>query len=318
MDEPSSSLDKKSIDQLQKVIETLKSMGKTIVIAEHRLYYLKDIADRFVYMKKARIENIYTKKEFLKLTNKELREKGLRSLDIQKLERLPLIQEDTEHNIHIQNLKCTRGKKEILKIKRLDLYQGEIVALIGDNGAGKTTLAHCLCGLIKYKGTISIKNKPAKRKELTARSFMVMQDVNSQLFTESVTEELTVNIKNPDTKKVDRLLQQLDLEEEKEKHPMALSGGQKQRVAIASAMMAEKDILVYDEPTSGLDWENMNRMSQLIRDMEKSTFCTMMITHDIELILSTCHRVIHLEKGEVIDNYQVDDEGVKKLKKYFG
>jgi energy-coupling factor transport system ATP-binding protein len=98
---------------------------------------------------------------------------------------------------------------------------------------------------------------------------------------------------------------------------MALSGGQKQRVAIASAMMAGKDMLIYDEPTSGLDWDNMNRMSELIRDTEKNTLCTMIITHDPELIFKTCDRVIHLKNGQVFDSYPVDNEGVEKIKKYF-
>jgi energy-coupling factor transport system ATP-binding protein len=317
MDEPSSSLDKSSIIQLKGVIETLKKMGKTVIIAEHRLHYLRDVADRFVYMQEGEIKSVYDREDFLKLSLDALTTKGLRTLDLNSLKALPVTHHDKKPSITIKHLSFSRGKREILNIESLALFQHEIVALIGDNGAGKTTLAHCLCGLEKFKGVIEIDGKVQKNKDLTARSFMVMQDVNAQLFTESVAEELLLNIEEPDKEKVDKLLKALNLEAHRERHPMALSGGQKQRVAIASAMMAGKDMLIYDEPTSGLDWDNMNRMSELIRDTEKNSLCTMIITHDPELIFKTCDRVIHLKNGQVFDSYLVDNEGVEKIKNYF-
>ncbi len=316
-DEPSSSLDKVSIERLGQVIESLKGMGKTIVIAEHRLHYLKDMADRYVYMKKGRIRCIYDRDEMLNLSHQELEEKGLRTLHMESLSGNPVTQSAENVHINIKNLQVKRGKAQVLSIQELDLYEDEIVAVIGDNGAGKSTFAHCLCGLGKYKGCIQFNGKKMRNKDLIARSYMVMQDVNSQLFTESVEEELLLNIHKGDTDRVDQLLERLNLKHEKTRHPMSLSGGQKQRVAIASAMMAEKDILIYDEPTSGLDWENMNNMSQLIRLSEKKTGCTIIITHDPELILKTCHRVIQLESGQIMDTYALNSQGVKKLKEYF-
>jgi energy-coupling factor transport system ATP-binding protein len=268
-------------------------------------------------MQEGEIKSVYDREDFLKLSLDALTTKGLRTLDLNSLKALPVTHHDKKPSITIKHLSFSRGKREILNIESLALFQHEIVALIGDNGAGKTTLAHCLCGLEKFKGVIEIDGKVQKNKDLTARSFMVMQDVNAQLFTESVAEELLLNIEAPDKEKVDKLLKALNLEAHRERHPMALSGGQKQRVAIASAMMAGKDMLIYDEPTSGLDWDNMNRMSELIRDTEKNSLCTMIITHDPELIFKTCDRVIHLKNGQVFDSYLVDNEGVEKIKKYF-
>lgn len=94
---------------------------------------------------------------------------------------------------------------------------------------------------------------------------MVMQDVNHQLFTNSVLSEVLLSMEHPDEKAAEKILESLDLDEYKEKHPMALSGGQKQRVAIASAIAAQAQILLFDEPTSGLDYRHMREVAELLK-----------------------------------------------------
>lgn len=318
MDEPSSSLDGPAVHRLGHVIKTLKAMGKTIILSEHRLHYLKDFADRFVYMEEGYIKDIYEREAFLALKEEERWAMGLRTLSLETMTGLPYKEADLCHGITMENLSFKRGNREILNIPSLTLHKDEVVALIGHNGAGKSTFAHCLCGLHKFKGSIKQEGQQLKNKALTARSFMVMQDVNAQLFGESVEDEVTLNLRDAaKAEEVEVLLKRLNLLEHRERHPMALSGGQKQRVAIASAALAAKDILIYDEPTSGLDFGNMARMSQLIGDMEAHTYCTLIITHDPELILSTCHRVIHLEEGLIKDWYPLDEAGIEKVKNYF-
>ena len=88
-----------------------------------------------------------------------------------------------------------------------------------------------------------------------------MQDVNHQLFTESVLDEVLLGMPEQNEEKAEEILSELDLLSLKERHPMSLSGGQKQRVAIASAVASEKEIILFDEPTSGLDLRHMHEVS---------------------------------------------------------
>ena len=110
---------------------------------------------------------------------------------------------------------------------------------------------------------------------------MVVQDVNHQLFTESVLEEVILGMETEDENRAIAILKQLDLEKVKDRHPMSLSGGQKQRTAIASAYATGKSILVMDEPTSGLDYRHMLETAELIRSVRRNK-PIFIVTHESE------------------------------------
>ena len=149
------------------------------------------------------------------------------------------------------DLSCNRGNHQILDIDRLSFPEGSIVAMIGDNGCGKSTLAETLCGVIPSSGSIAFDETYLTDKQRAKRSFMVMQDVNRQLFSDSVIEEVMMNAPMGRDEAL-QVLDDLGLADAAERHPASLSGGQKQRVAIASALCAGKEIIFYDEPTSVL------------------------------------------------------------------
>ena len=180
----------------------------------------------------------------------------------------------------------------------MDIEKGKVVGIIGNNGAGKSTFLRCLCGLEKSCiGRLTMGSDIYNNKDMTKACYMVMQDVNHQLFTDSVKEEVLLSMKEPSEDACDEILQSLDLADFKEKHPMALSGGQKQRVAIASALAAEAKIILLDEPTSGLDYRHMREVSDLIRHLAESGKAVLVSTHDPELVALCCDRIIQINDG---------------------
>ena len=100
-------------------------------------------------------------------------------------------------------------------------------------------------------------------------SYMVMQDVNHQLFSDSVWGECRISAPDAPDEKIAEVLDRLQLLSFRERHPMALSGGQKQRLAVATALLSEKPVLIFDEPTSGLDYARMVEVSGVIRDLAR-------------------------------------------------
>jgi energy-coupling factor transport system ATP-binding protein len=100
-------------------------------------------------------------------------------------------------------------------------------------------------------------------------------------------------------------------------HPLSLSGGQKQRIAVAGAVCAGKELLVYDEPTSGQDYQSMIATRDLIRRAAEEALLSLVITHDMEFILNCCTSVLHLEGGTVKEYYPLDEAGIEKIKAYY-
>ena len=208
------------------------------------------------------------------------------------------------HSIYKTFNAGTVNEKTALNGLNLHLNEGDFVTVIGGNGAGKSTFVRCFCGLEKkFKGQTVIEEKQYKPKEMLRKCYLVMQDVNHQLFCESVEDEVLLGASDTGKEIQERareIMQKLGIWEFRDKHPMSLSGGQKQRVAIASSVLAEKEILIFDEPTSGLDYCHMVSTAQLfkeLRDMGKSIF---IITHDRELIERCCNYELNVADRQAI------------------
>ena len=333
LDEPSSNLDKRAIQRLHRMLIKIKAAGKTFVIAEHRLYYLMDVADRFIYMRSGKIERIFTRDEMKALSESDLTALGLRLTDMQSLTALarkedapretpvkgstpPESQPVSKPALEALDVTCGYGSTRVLDIERLALPEHSIVALIGDNGSGKSTFAQALAGLIPSNGSIVVGGAYLTAEERSKRSFMVMQDVNRQLFADSVLEEVMMNT-GASAADAEEVLARLGILELKDRHPASLSGGQKQRTAIASALCAKKDLLIFDEPTSGLDRRGMERFGSLLRDLQTSAAISLVITHDPELIMSCCTHILHIENGRVLAFYPLNKAGIERVSSYF-
>ncbi len=306
LDEPSSNLDRESIKQLKEILSRWKNEGKTVVIAEHRLYFLKDLADRLLIIKNGRIEKDLNSGEIDALTPEDVRKLGIRPLeenenDIRELSAHVHKKWDGDE-LMIEDLQYSYDKKHpVLQLKDLRLPLNKTVAITGRNGIGKSTLLKCLCGIYKPEAEkIMINGNEWKRKKRIRDCYMVFQDVDHQLFTESVSDELMIGMDPKLTDKEKRgsaksILKKFDLEDLSERHPMSLSGGQKQRVAIASAFASQRRIILMDEPTSGMDETNMLRLAAEIGELKKEGRSLFIVTHDIEFIKECCDCVIRIE-----------------------
>ncbi len=114
---------------------------------------------------------------------------------------------------------------------------------------------------------MQVEGKTLDWKARLKHCYMVMQDTSHQLFTESVTDEVLLSMDDEDETIVNKILKQFDLLEYKDRHPLSLSGGQKQRVAIASAIVSDREIIVFDEPTSGLDLKHMREVARSLKSL---------------------------------------------------
>lgn len=160
-------------------------------------------------------------------------------------------------------------------------------------------------------------NAMLKANKRLNHSFLVMQDVNRQLFTESVEEEVMLSMDEENNQFLEEILKEFDLYEYRKQHPMSLSGGQKQRVAVASAIASLRDYIIFDEPTSGLDYFHMQQVADCVKNLQEKGKTVFLITHDIELVYSCCSYVLQIENGAVKELYQLNEENEPRLRTFF-
>jgi energy-coupling factor transport system ATP-binding protein len=320
LDEPTSNLDTTTIKLLKNLIQIWKNQGKTIVISEHRLYWLSDICDRVVYMRQGSIELDCPMNDFVSMGTDKHQTMGLRPITLKDLTLKNTNFQTSKEHLLLENFifSYKNFEGQALNIENLKVPTGEIIAIIGHNGSGKSTFAHCLCGIEqRCRGILHGVEGKKKRKQRLKNSYMVMQDVNHQLFTESVLDEILLSMEKPNETKADLILHNLNLLTVKKRHPMSLSGGQKQRVAIASAIASNRDIIIFDEPTSGLDLRHMKEVASILKSLSSNKKNVFIITHDIDLITECCTHILHLDQGNIIDNYSLNSDTLHTLKLFF-
>lgn len=293
LDEPSSNLDDTYIDILKEMLHILKNKGITLIIAEHRIYYLTDLADRIILVRKGELFKELTKDELL---NSE-RQLGLRSAIKTNLKAQ---NKSVGNDLNIKKLEYNFKDGSGLKIEDISFGLGNIYGITGRNGCGKSTFLRVMTGLDdKGKSEITFNGKILNKKDRLKNSSLVMQDVNHQLFTDSVEEEIKLGVKDLSQDRLDNVLFGLELTELKDRHPMSLSGGQKQRVAIASVLCKNSRFIFFDEPTSGMDYKNMIRISKLIKEMSTKDNIIFIVSHDNEFLNETADSILCLEEFKI-------------------
>ncbi len=292
LDEPTANLDETAAKELGKMLKKLKQAGHTLVLAEHRLSYLFEMADRYLYLRNGKLDKEFTPSELQNLSLETREEMGIRAVCTVPKPRLQTVEKASESAfLSVTQIEYTAGKKKILNEVSFAADKGTVVALTGKNGCGKTTLAKILCGIYKEKrGEICFGGKAIRPRHRFRHVWYSSNDTNTQFFTGSLTEELL--LQSPKTEenleRARTVLKRLGLYELRERHPQTLSGGQKQRLSIACGLFSDRAIQVYDEPTSGLDGKNMELVSEIFNEMAKQGKLVLCITHDAELMESCC------------------------------
>ena len=188
---------------------------------------------------------------------------------------------------------------------RFTIHDGESVGLIGANGAGKSTLMQLLLGLLAGEGAITVDSLAVGKKNLAAirqKIGFVLQDADNQMFMPTVLDDMVFGPCNYGLSRVeaerraDEVLARLNLSHLKNRCNHKLSGGEKRMAAIATILVMEPSIIVMDEPTTALDPVNRRAVIHAINDLPQTK---LIASHDLDMILDTCTRVIVLSHGEI-------------------
>ena len=196
------------------------------------------------------------------------------------------------------------------------IRKGETVGLIGANGAGKSTIMKLLLGLVTGEGRITVDGLPLNKQNIPAireKIGFVLQDSDNQMFMPTVYEDMIFGPRNYGLSKeetehrVDDVLNLLGLQALKYRHNHKISGGEKRMAAIATILAMEPEVILMDEPSTALDPVNRRMVINTIRQLPQ----TMLIaSHDLDMILDTCQRVILLSQGTIA----ADDDAERILR----
>jgi len=276
LDEPTANLDFAATQQLKEILLALKRQGKTLLLSEHRLYYLADIADEFWVMADGEIKGKYTAAEVKAFSVERRQTLSLRTLDLAEItvpEKEPL-PKTVPTVLAVSYVRYTYGRKagDTLSGVSFSVREHEIVGLVGANGCGKTTIGKLIAGLYRPSGGRIMRfGKPQNPKQLQKQVLFILQDAEFQFFTNSVLHELQYGHKvTPEfEQRTEALLKRMDMWDCRDRHPFSLSGGQMQRLTLMMAYLSSKPIVILDEATSYTDPENeaviQSALARLVR-----------------------------------------------------
>lgn len=312
-DEPTSNLDPAAISEVRAALKVLKEQGLTIVVVEHRLHFLRGLADQVLLMEGGRVTRRWNGAEFFSMGQAQRRSLGLRTLvdpgppetwvgqgQVGRQEKQAGRQENREATPSQVRLSCrglsfAYGASPVFEGLDADFPAGQITCIAGANGVGKTTLVRVLCGLAApSSGSISMDGVPASRKTRRSACALVMQDTGRQLFSDTLAGELTIGASHASGQSGEKLLADFDLANLGERHPLSLSGGQKQRLVIAAARATGRPIVILDEPTSGVDARHLDSITATLRRIADEGAAVVVVTHDGEFAAACADRLITL------------------------
>ena len=197
------------------------------------------------------------------------------------------------------------GGTQVLRGLSFSIRDGEQVGLLGANGVGKSTLMKAALGLVPYTGSITVDNLPVTRENLPAvrrKLGYVLQDADNQMFMPTVLDDMLFGPMNyglsraEAERQADETLASLHMEHLKLRHNHKMSGGEKRMAAIAVILAMKPDMLFMDEPSTALDPRNRRTLIRVLRQRPETK---LIASHDLDLVLETCSRVLLLAGGRL-------------------
>ena len=209
--------------------------------------------------------------------------------------------------IEFQNVSFSyENGRPVVEDLSFSIGKGETVGLIGANGAGKSTIMKLLLGLVTGEGKITVDGLPMEKRNLPAirqKIGFVLQDSDNQMFMPTVYEDMIFGPRNyglskgETERRVDEVLRQLGLQDLKHRYNHKISGGEKRMAAIATILAMEPETILMDEPSTALDPVNRRTVINTIRGLPQTK---LIASHDLDMILDTCQRVILLGSGKIV------------------
>jgi energy-coupling factor transport system ATP-binding protein len=330
LDEPTSQLDPAAAEEIINIVKKInEELGITVIVIEQKVGKWFDYADKILVLRDGKQifhgdrNELYTSTDeyaksfmpsYLKLSSclgvsqlpkgfKEAR-KAVSNYKIKNS-----IKENYKASmselIEIKDLTCKYEHSEALKKLSFQLYEKDFLGIIGANGAGKSTLLKAIMGLIKYSGSIKLKDKgeikKLKLKELAQTIGYVSQNPNDYISKETVYEELKFTLDNFKLEHkdiIEETLKALDIYHLKDVNPRDTSGGERQRIAIASILVLRPKLLLLDEPTRGLHGEAKKKLGETLKKLNASGTTVVMITHDMDFAAQFCSRFLLMFDGQ--------------------
>ncbi|WP_298787038.1 LPS export ABC transporter ATP-binding protein [uncultured Campylobacter sp.] len=213
------------------------------------------------------------------------------------------------HKLEVRSLKKTIKGTPIIKGISLELYNGEIVGLLGPNGAGKTTTFYMICGLISASGGDILLNENSiakvplhKRAKLGIGYLPQESSIFKELSVEEnlmLAAEITYKNKTEASRKVDEMLNLLNIEPIRLRKGVSLSGGERRRCEIARSLMITPKFLLLDEPFAGVDPIAVNDIQSIVRDLSDLGIGVLITDHNVRETLAICDRAYVIKDGEL-------------------
>lgn len=214
------------------------------------------------------------------------------------------------NNLRIVDIKKSIKKTEILHGISLEINSGEIVGLLGPNGAGKTTTFYTVCGLVKpTSGKVFFDDEditaiPLHKRALKGIGYLPQE---SSIFKDLSVEEnlllaaeIVIKDKEEQNRRVEELLELLDIEPIRQRKGISLSGGERRRTEIARALVSKPKFLLLDEPFAGVDPIAVKDIQDLINDLSKIGIGVLITDHNVRETLQICHRAYVMKSGSLL------------------